>query len=95
MVDVMQMQALAKATPGRAAMLIVRDIDQLLSVGPAQVLADIIDSGAVPDVGLTEVFRHVAESRVIRAAHGINAGTMPDLAAPAGDSDFYSFRRTP
>jgi len=89
MVDVFLMQALTKATPDCAAMLIVGDIDQLPSVGPGQVLADVIDSGAIPVVRLTEFFRQAAESRIIRAAHGINAGKMPDLAAPASDSDFY------
>ena len=57
MVDVMLMQSLMKAVPDRAALLIVGDIDQLPSVGPGQVLADIIASGAVPVVRLTEVFR--------------------------------------
>src|SRR4051794_20816014 len=54
MVDVMLMQAL-KAVPDNAAILIVGDIDQLPSVGPGQVLADVISSGAVPVVRLTEV----------------------------------------
>jgi exodeoxyribonuclease V alpha subunit len=48
MVDVMLMQALLRAVPEKAALLIVGDIDQLPSVGPGQVLADIISSGAVP-----------------------------------------------
>jgi len=89
MVDVILMRALAKAMPDRAAMLIVGDIDQLPSVGTGEVLADVIDSGAIPVARLTEVFREAAESQIIRAAHGINAGKMPDLAAPTGDSDFY------
>ena len=89
MVDVMLMQALMKATPDDAALLIVGDIDQLPSVGPGQVLADIIGSGAVPVVRLTEVFRQAAASRIIINAHRINQGSMPDLSAPAGDSDFY------
>jgi exodeoxyribonuclease V alpha subunit len=63
MVDVMLMQALVKAIPDNAALLIVGDIDQLPSVGPGQVLADIIGSGAVPVVRLTEVFRQAAASR--------------------------------
>ena len=58
MVDVSLMQSLLKAVPDHAALLIVGDIDQLPSVGPGQVLADIIGSGAVPTVRLTEVFRH-------------------------------------
>jgi AAA domain/ATP-dependent RecD-like DNA helicase SH3 domain len=89
MVDVMLMQALMKATPDKAALLIVGDIDQLPSVGPGQVLADIIGSGAVPVVRLTEVFRQAAASRIIINAHRINQGLMPHLSAPAGDSDFY------
>ena len=62
MVDVMLMQALMKAVPEKAALLIVGDIDQLPSVGPGQVLADVISSGAVPVVRLTEVFRQAAQS---------------------------------
>ena len=89
MIDVMLMQALMKATPDDAALLIVGDIDQLPSVGPGQVLADIIGSGAAPVVRLTEVFRQAAASRIIINAHRINQGLMPDLSAPAGNSDFY------
>src|SRR6266481_180861 len=89
MVDVMLTQALMKAVPEKAGLLIVGDIDQLPSVGPGQVLADIISSGAVPVVRLTEVFRQAAASRIIINAHRINQGAMPDLRAPAGNSDFY------
>jgi ATP-dependent exoDNAse (exonuclease V) alpha subunit len=77
MIDVMLMQALVKAIPNDAALLIVGDIDQLPSVGPGQVLADIIGSGAVPVVRLTEVFRQAAASRNIINAHRINQGAMP------------------
>ena len=83
------MHALLKALPDTSALLIVGDIDQLPSVGPGQVLADIIQSEAIPVVRLTEVFRQAAESRIITAAHRINKGQMPDLARPEGDSDFY------
>ena len=89
MVDVMLMQALMKAVPDDAALLIVGDIDQLPSVGPGQVLADVISSGAVPVVRLTEVFRQAAQSRIISTAHRINQGSLPDLSKPEGDSDFY------
>src|SRR5271157_5460828 len=89
MVDVMLMQALLKAVPDHAALLIVGDIDQLPSVGPGQVLADIICSGAVPVVRLTEIFRQAAQSRIITTAHRINQGSIPDLSKPEGDSDFY------
>ena len=89
MVDVLLMHALLKAVPDHAALLIVGDIDQLPSVGPGQVLADVIASGAVPVVRLTEVFRQAAMSRIIVNAHRINQGTVPDLGRPEGESDFY------
>ena len=56
MVEVMLMRALLAAVPDGAALLIVDDVDQLPSVGPGQVLADIIATGAVPVLRLTEVF---------------------------------------
>ena len=89
MVDVLLMQALLKAVPDDAALLIVGDIDQLPSVGPGQALADVIASGAVPVVRLTEVFRQAAQSRIITSAHRINRGSLPDLTRREGDSDFY------
>ncbi len=89
MVDVLLMQALLRAVPDRAALLIVGDIDQLPSVGPGQVLADVIASGSVPVVQLTEVFRQAAQSRIITSAHRINNGSLPDLSKPEGESDFY------
>ena len=88
MVDVPLMRALLKALPDEAALLLIGDVDQLPSVGPGQVLADIIASAAVPAVRLVEVFRQAAESRVIVNAHRINRGQMPLLAATEG-SDFY------
>jgi exodeoxyribonuclease V alpha subunit len=89
MVDVMLMQSLIKAVPDKSALLIVGDIDQLPSVGPGQVLADVISSGAVPVVRLTEVFRQAAQSRIIISAHRINHGVIPDLSLPGTNSDFY------
>src|SRR5205823_8501082 len=88
MVDVPLMRSVLRALPDRAAFLLVGDVDQLPSVGPGQVLTDIIVSGAVPVVRLTEVFRQAAESRIITNAHRINRGLMPDLA-PVEDGDFY------
>jgi exodeoxyribonuclease V alpha subunit len=88
MVDVPLMRALLRALPDRAALLLVGDVDQLPSVGPGQVLSDIIASGAVPVMRLTEVFRQAAESRIIVNAHRINQGLMPDLAR-AESGDFY------
>jgi hypothetical protein len=82
------MRALLRALSERAGLLLVGDVDQLPSVGPGQVLADVIASGAVPVVRLTEVFRQAAESRIVVNAHRINQGRMPDLEAREG-SDFY------
>jgi exodeoxyribonuclease V alpha subunit len=82
------MHALLRAVPDRAALILVGDVDQLPSVGPGQVLADIIESAAVPVVRLTEVFRQAAESRIIANAHRINHGGMPDWARNP-DSDFH------
>ena len=86
MIDVPLMHALLKAVPDDAALFLVGDVDQLPSVGPGQVLADIIASGAVPVVRLTEVFRQAAESRIIVNAHRINQGLMLEWAQdPASD----------
>ena len=89
MVDVVLMNALLKAVPERTALLIVGDVDQLPSVGPGQILSDMITSGAVPVVRLTEVFRQAAKSRIIINAHRINEGLIPSLEKPEGESDFY------
>jgi exodeoxyribonuclease V alpha subunit len=89
MVDVPLMRALLRALPDGSALMLVGDVDQLPSVGPGQVLADIIASNAVPVVRLTEVFRQAAESRIIVDAHRINQGLMPDLTrAERGDFHF-------
>jgi exodeoxyribonuclease V alpha subunit len=88
MVDVPLMPALLRAMPEKAALLLVGDVDQLPSVGPGQVLADVIASGAFPVVRLTEVFRQAAESRIIVNAHRINQGQMPELT-PIESGDFY------
>jgi exodeoxyribonuclease V alpha subunit len=88
MVDVLLMRSLLKALPDRAVLLVVGDVDQLPSVGPGQVLGDMIASETIPVVRLTEVFRQAAQSRIIVNAHRINSGQMPELKAMEG-SDFY------
>jgi len=91
MVDVPLMASLLAAIPPEAALLLVGDVDQLPSVGPGQVLADVIASGSVAVARLTEVFRQAASSRIITTAHAINAGTIPDLRPPSegATTDFY------
>ena len=90
MVDVVLMNQLLRAIPHRAALLLVGDGDQLPSVGPGNGLADLIASGGVPTVRLTEIFRQAATSQIIVNAHRINKGLMPQRprdATVAGD--FY------
>ncbi len=90
MVDVPLMAATLKALPDTAALVLVGDVDQLPSVGPGQVLVDLIASGRAPVARLTEIFRQASESRIIVNAHRVNRGAMPELAAPGTEtSDFY------
>ena len=89
MIDVPLAGQLLKAVDTRTAVIFVGDVDQLPSVGPGQFLADLIDSGAVPVVRLTEVFRQAAASRIVRAAHEINRGLVPSLPTRGEASDFW------
>ena len=89
MMDLPLAHSVMQAVPDHGAVILVGDVDQLPSVGPGAVLADLINSEAVPTVRLTEVFRQAAESRIVVAAHRVNAGQVPDLRAPEGESDFY------
>ena len=89
MVDVVLMNALMKAVADHTAVLFVGDVDQLPPVGPGQALADIIASGAVPVVRLTEVFRQAAKSQIVQNAHRINSGQPPELTKPSAETDFY------
>ena len=89
MVDVALMNQLLRAVPDHAAVLLVGDVDQLPSVGPGAVLADLIDSGAVPTARLTEIFRQAATSRIIVNAHRINPASCRRSRRRAPDSDFY------
>ena len=89
MVDVPLMNALLKAVPSQAGLILLGDVDQLPSVGPGQILRDIIASDAVPVARLTEVFRQAAESRIIVNAHRINQGQMPRVPSAGEDADFY------
>jgi exodeoxyribonuclease V alpha subunit len=89
MVDVPLMNALTRAVPKHAALLLVGDVDQLPSVGPGQILADLIASGRIPVARMTEVFRQAAESRIVTNAHRINVGQMPEASTAGEPSDFY------
>lgn len=87
MVDIFLADALFSAVPTSAAVLIVGDVDQLPSVGPGAVLADLLISRTVPVVRMNEVFRQAAESAIVRVAHRINDGIFPVIADKLGDSD--------
>ena len=90
MVDVPLMASVVKALPDKAGLILVGDVDQLPSVGPGQVLADIIGSGAVPVARLTEIFRQAAQSQIVTNAHKVNSGYIPNLEVVKGENtDFY------
>jgi exodeoxyribonuclease V alpha subunit len=93
MVDVPLMLSLLRAVPSHAGLVLVGDVDQLPSVGPGTVLHDLIESGVVPTVRLTEVFRQAANSRIITTAHRIRRGQMPDVRGTEGDADFHFVER--
>lgn len=93
MVDLPLMSHLVSALPANASLVLVGDVEQLPSVGPGRVLGDLIDSGAVPVVRLTEIFRQAANSRIITSAHAINQGELPDTETMTAESDFFFIER--
>ena len=92
MVDALLFRSVLAALRPGAQLVLVGDVDQLPSVGPGAVLADVIDSGAASVIRLTEIFRQAAASKIVLSAHKINRGELPDLDT-AGDSDFYFIAR--
>ncbi|MEM7356863.1 MAG: ATP-dependent RecD-like DNA helicase, partial [Acidobacteriota bacterium] len=93
MLDVHLTYSLLKAVPAKARLILVGDIDQLPSVGPGRVLADVIDSGVVTVVRLTEIYRQALNSLIITNAHRIRVGAMPTLRPPDDEGDFFFFER--
>lgn len=89
MADIVLMNQLLRAVPPYASVVLVGDRDQLPSVGPGSVLADLIDSGTVAVVRLTQVHRQAESSYIVRAAHAINQGEEPESAPAGGKGDFY------
>lgn len=81
MVDLRLMNQLLRAVPPEACVVLVGDVDQLPSVGAGAVLADLIGSGVVPVARLTEVHRQAKESYIVRAAHAVNNGDLPESCA--------------
>ena len=91
MVDICLMDALLKALPPDARLVMVGDADQLPPVGPGNVFSALIRSQVIPTVRLTEIFRQNEGSRIIRNAHMINRGEHPNLAENSGD--FFRLKR--
>lgn len=88
MIDTYLMYSLLKAIPDTSRVIFVGDIHQLPSVGPGNVLKDIISSRCIPVTALNEIFRQAAGSRIITNAHRINNGVFPDIGNHS-DSDFF------
>jgi exodeoxyribonuclease V alpha subunit len=93
MVDTMLMAHLLAGLPATARLILVGDVHQLPSVGPGHVLGDIIASGVIPVVALTDIHRQARASRIVTSAHAVNAGRLPRLAPPNRESDFYFVER--
>lgn len=93
MIDLLLMNSLIKAVPPTMRLIFVGDIDQLPSVGAGNVLRDMIDSGMIPVVRLTRIFRQAMTSRIITNAHKINQGKYPDVSN-GKDSDFFFIKDT-
>jgi len=85
MVDVYLMRAFLRALPQGAKLILVGDADQLPSVGAGNVLGDILKSGMIPSVRLTEIFRQAESSLIVRNAHAINHGEYPAVNVKGGN----------
>ena len=94
MVDLLLMRALLAALRPSARLVLVGDADQLPSVGPGNLFADIIRSGTADTIRLDQVFRQATESAIVRNAHLINSGSLPELKNKGGDF-FFLNRRSP
>ncbi len=95
MIDILLMNSLLKAVPENMRLVMVGDINQLPSVGPGNVLRDIIDSGKFPVIRLDKIFRQAQSSRIIINSHRINAGEMPDISNGRNTDFFFIQKETP
>lgn len=89
MLDVKLMASLLKAIPKNCKVILVGDIDQLPSVGPGAALADLISSGKIKTIELTEIFRQAKSSSIIVNAHKVNQGVMLSSQGQTADDDFF------
>ncbi len=95
MIDTLLMNSLLKAIPAHARLVLVGDINQLPSVGPGNVLKDLIASQKVPVTGLTDIYRQAAGSGIITNAHAINAGIFPNIDNPPAGDFFFIEKEQP
>lgn len=93
MLDVELAAALLEALHPKCKLILVGDADQLPSVGPGNVLADLIRSDTIPVVRLDQVFRQAAESMIVVNAHRVNSGDMPKLVSDPDHGDFFFVSR--
>lgn len=93
MVDLQLLYDLLQALPADARLILVGDVDQLPSVGPGAVLADIIASGRVATVRLSGIFRQARDSLIVRNAHAIRDGEFPTLPPSGRRADFVFVER--
>jgi exodeoxyribonuclease V alpha subunit len=91
MIDIMLMSALLRAMRRGCRLIMVGDADQLPSVGPGNMFADVIRSNVIPVIALTEIFRQAEDSGIVKCAHTVNNGLMPDLGVKY--PDFFFMRR--
>ena len=91
MVDVQLLHSLLQAVPHGKRLILVGDPDQLPPVGPGFPFSDMLRSGQIPSVRLTEIFRQAQESLIVMNAHRVNRGEMPELKTVT--SDFFFMRR--
>lgn len=89
MVDIVLFYHLLKAIPDSASLIFIGDVDQLPSVGPGNVLRDLIGAGLIKTIYLQEIFRQGKESKIITNAHLINKGILPKIENSEGDDFFY------
>ena len=87
MLDIRLAAALIQAVPTTSQLILIGDIDQLPSVGPGNVLRDLIDSKQVPFTRLGRIFRQAASSSIVQTAHSINRGVSPQFPPLASGSD--------
>jgi len=95
MVDLALMRAFLAALRPGCRLVLVGDPDQLPSVGAGNVFADLIRSGRVATVALTDVFRQAQQSSIVRGAHAVNEGRVPELQNSAAGDFFFLPRRDP